>query len=178
MDEIAPGSPIPSRGTQAAVCSGMPSPCPAFPPPRETEKPVKWLNKFKSDILAGGAKAVGAASCGTSVHNYRTGGPDSQMGRPRERNAHPNHSGPHPRVPTFSAPGSARPGVSRRFSAPGVGASPAGLSAAIVPPQLGFLPAGGVASTPAAELAAVLDLGVRLCAHRGSGPLSSGLGSG
>jgi len=53
---------------------------------------------------------------------------------------------------------------------------PAGLSAAIFPPQLRFFPAGGVASIPAAELAAVLDPGRR--AHPGSGPLGSGLGSG
>lgn len=36
----------------------------------------------------------------------------------------------------------------------GAGASPAGLSAAIFPPRLEFFPAGGVAPTPAAGLAA------------------------
>lgn len=59
------------------------------------------------------------------------------------------HSGPrghsaqglHTLLPT--------PRVSRRLSAQGAGASPAGLSAAIFPPRLGVFPAGGVVSTPA-----------------------------
>lgn len=56
-----------------------------------------------------------------------------------------------PRVPH------AGPAVpARSVSAPGRGAgpSPAGLSAAIFPPRLEFFPAGGVAPTPAAGLAA------------------------
>lgn len=80
--------------------------------------------------------------------------------------------------PHNSAPRVSHPRVSRCLSARGAGTSPAGLSAAIFPPRLGFFPAGGVASTPAAGLAAVLDLSGRLCAHLGSGFLGSGLGSG
>lgn len=61
------------------------------------------------------------------------------------------HSGPRGLSAQGLHPPPPPPRVSRRLSAQGAGASPAGLSAAIFPPRLGVFPAGGVASTPAAR---------------------------
>lgn len=150
-------------------------------PQRKTEKPAKWLNKFKSGILESEAKAVSRVFIlhldDNHHHHLSLWDPKTHIWDGRGREMHTQIKvalGSPPLVPTDSAPGSAHPCVYHRFSIGVMGASPAGLSAAIFPPQLRFFPVGGVASTPAAELAAVLDLGRRV--HSGSGPLGSGPG--